>query len=175
MQSFLAIDFETSDYAPNSACSIGLVKVDKGQIVQEFTHLIRPPRKIMRFTDVHGITWQDVEHMPTFGELWEQVEDMFKDVSFLVAHNASFDSRVLAASCEHYNILIPHLSFRCTVRTAKNHFGIKPANLSNVCKVLGIQLNHHEALSDARAAAMIMMRAQKDLDALPLSSPQFEI
>lgn len=164
MSSFVAIDFETSDYPRDSACSIGLVRVEGGKIVSEFSHLMRPPRKQMRFTDIHGIRWSDVENMPTFGELWGEISSFIDGVDFLVAHNAPFDRGVLHACCECYGINVPQWPFQCTVRVARNHFGIKPAKLSNVCHVLGIDLKHHEALSDARAAAQIMMKSLVPLD-----------
>lgn len=159
MSTFLAIDFETSDYPADSACAIGLVRVENGIIVKEYSHLIRPPRKRMRFTDIHGLTWEHVESMPTFGELWSEFSHLFEGVDYLVAHNAPFDRGVLHACCEAYSIEQPNLAFKCTVRVARNHFNIKPAKLSNVCRVLNIDLNHHEALSDARACAQIMIKS----------------
>lgn len=175
MTSFLAIDFETSDYAADSACSIGLVRVENGIITGEYTHLIRPPRRIMRFTDVHGIRWNDVENMPTFGEIWQNILPLFKEIHFLVAHNASFDRRVLNACCEHYGITTPEMPFRCTVQVARNHFKIKPAKLSNVCDVLGIDLTHHEALSDARACAKIMIKALEEKNSTQSLNHEFNL
>lgn len=168
MSSFVALDFETSDYSADSACAIGLVRVEKGVIVREYSHLINPPRQRMRFTEIHGITWADVENMPSFGELWPEISPFFERVDFIVAHNAPFDRGVLNACCETYGIAVPPLAFRCTVQVARKHFLIKPAKLSNVCHVLGIELNHHEALSDARACANILI---KSLHSEPSLSP----
>lgn len=64
--------------------------------------------------------------------------------------------------CEHYEIEMPLSPFQCTVQVARKHFGIRPAKLNNVCSVLGIELNHHEALSDARACAKILMHKYQD-------------
>ncbi len=163
MSSFVALDFETSDYPADSACAIGLVRVENGKIVKEYSHLIKPPRQRMRFTDIHGITWADVADKPTFGQLWPEFSNFFEGVDYIVAHNAPFDRGVLHACCEAYAIEVPALPFRCTVRVARNHFAIKPAKLSNVCRVLGIDLNHHEALSDARASAQIMIRSLQEV------------
>jgi DNA polymerase-3 subunit epsilon len=159
MTSFAALDFETSDYSPDSACAIGIVRVEDNTIVKKYSHLIKPPRQRMRFTDVHGITWADVAHQPTFADLWPEIEKHLSDVDFIVAHNASFDKRVLYGCCNFYSISAPPLAFKCTVQVARNHFGIRPANLANVCKFLKIALNHHEALSDAMACAQIMLLA----------------
>ncbi len=44
MSTFVAIDFETANNRPNSACQLGLVVVENWQIVHEAEWLIRPPR-----------------------------------------------------------------------------------------------------------------------------------
>ena len=41
---FVAIDFETANKSYDSACSIGLVTVRDGAIVDEYYKLIRPKR-----------------------------------------------------------------------------------------------------------------------------------
>jgi len=159
MTSFLAIDFETADTLPDSACSVGLVRVENGLIVQEMMKLIRPPREKIMFTYIHGLRWEHLCDSPSFGEIWPEVAPLFQGVNYLVAHNASFDRRVLAACCTTHGIEVPALSFKCTVQIARKTFGIYPTKLSDVCRTLKIDLNHHEALSDARACAQIMIRA----------------
>jgi DNA polymerase III subunit epsilon len=159
MTSFLAIDFETADTQPDSACSVGLVRVENGLIVQEVMKLIRPPREKIMFTYVHGLTWEHVCDAPNFGEIWPEVAPLFRGVDYLIAHNASFDRRVLEACCASHGIEVPALSFKCTVQIARKSLGIYPTKLSDVCRTLEIDLNHHEALSDARACAKIMIRA----------------
>jgi len=164
---FLAIDFETGDQQPDSACSIGLVRVENGVITQEVVKLIRPPRKEIVFTYIHGLTWEHVAQAPTFGELWPEIEPLFKGVDFVVAHNASFDRGVLNACCRAHGIPAPNPRYECTVQIARKVFNIYPTKLSNVCQVLGIELNHHEALSDARACAKIVLRAIDHVTRLP--------
>jgi DNA polymerase III epsilon subunit-like protein len=41
---FVAIDFETADHGPDSACAVGLVRVSGAEIVERKYYLIRPPR-----------------------------------------------------------------------------------------------------------------------------------
>jgi DNA polymerase III subunit epsilon len=159
MTSFLAIDFETADTQPDSACSVGLVRVENGLIVQEVMKLIRPPREKVMFTYIHGLTWEHVCDAPSFGEIWPEVAPLFQGVDYLIAHNASFDRRVLEACCASHGIEAPTLSFKCTVQIARKALGIYPTKLSDVCRTLEIDLNHHEALSDARACAKIMIQA----------------
>jgi DNA polymerase-3 subunit epsilon len=55
MNTFVALDFETANRYRDSACSIGLVRVENNQVVEKVSYLIRPPRKQFEFTDIHGI------------------------------------------------------------------------------------------------------------------------
>ncbi|MBS1985680.1 MAG: 3'-5' exonuclease [Bdellovibrionales bacterium] len=160
MARFLAIDFETADYQADSACSIGLVLVENGKIIHEEVCLIRPPREKVMFTEIHGLTWDHVSSAPTFGELWPSISHLFEGIDFLAAHNASFDSRVLKACCTSHGFLPPSTPFVCTVQLARKTWKMYPTNLPAVCKALNIPLQHHEALSDARACAQIVVLAQ---------------
>jgi DNA polymerase-3 subunit epsilon len=79
----------------------------------------------------------------------------------LVAHNASFDRNVLRACCDAAGLETPALPFLCTVQVARRTWSLRPANLPAVCRFLDIPLNHHDALSDAEAAARIVIAARK--------------
>lgn len=156
---FVAIDFETADHGADSACSVGLVRVERLKIVRRETVLIRPPRPRVLFTHVHGITWNMVEAQPTFGERWPALLPLLADASYLVAHNASFDRRVLEACCVRAGLPVPRVPFLCTVQVARKKWMLRPANLPAVCRHLDIPLNHHDAGSDAEACARIVIAA----------------
>jgi len=159
---FMAIDFETADCPRDSACAVAMIKVNGHRIVQRHYYLIRPPRKRFRFTHLHGLRWEDVRGELSFRELWPRIEPLFKDIQFLVAHNASFDQSVLNACCEVNNISAPQIAFKCTVDIAREMWNINPTKLNNVCEVLQIPLDHHYAPSDAEAAARIFIRASAE-------------
>ena len=162
MSKFVAIDFETANNSRSSACSVGLVVVEDNQIISEAVFLIQPPSKQFLFTHIHGLTWDDVKNEPTFEELWPSLDEIIGGADYLVAHNAPFDKGVLNKCCEEYGIERPNLPFMCTVKLARSQWGINPTKLNNVCEVLNIPLNHHEALSDARASAKIVMIAKSE-------------
>lgn len=159
---FLAIDFETADTGADSACAVGLVRVEDGKVVEKAVRLIRPPRTLMMFTYIHGITWADVADKPGFGRTWDEVGRMAEGVDFLAAHNASFDRRVLAACTAGTGHKMPGVPFVCTVKLARNAWGVRPTTLSDVARHLALKLNHHEALSDASACAEIVLAAHGD-------------
>jgi DNA polymerase-3 subunit epsilon len=158
---FVALDFETADYSRDSACALGLVRVENHQIVQRTYSLIKPPRKRFVFTYLHGITWEDVADQPTFGELWPSYAPLLEGIDFLAAHNASFDRAVLQTCCAMAGLEPPRIPFRCTVQLARQTWKIYPTKLNHVCAHLGITLKHHQAASDAEACALIVMAAHK--------------
>jgi DNA polymerase-3 subunit epsilon len=159
---FVAIDFETADYGPDSACAVGLVRVEGDEIVARAHALIRPPRPRVIFQWIHGISWAMVKDAPKFGEVWRQHQHMLEGAGTLVAHNAGFDRRVLEACCALYRMPKPSLPFACTVRMAKLTWGQRRNDLASVCARLGIRLQHHDALSDAEACAQIALRARAE-------------
>jgi DNA polymerase-3 subunit epsilon len=162
IRTFVALDFETADYGRESACTVGLVKVRGTRIVQEARCLIRPPRQTFVFSYLHGITWEDVVEEPAFRTIWLKVRPILHDAEFLVAHNASFDQAVLETCCEIARLRPPRLEFYCTMRLARRAWGIYPTRLPDVCYCLGLPLDHHDPLSDARACAHIVIRAIRE-------------
>ena len=164
---FVAIDFETANRNWNSACEIGLVVVEDGRVVDTYRKLIRPTPN--RFDAgnirIHKIRPQDVMHEATFGDLYDDLLPYLTD-KHLVAHNASFDMGVLLASARLYGMPTPSLTYSCTVQLARKVWPEAPRyGLGILSNFLGIDLSHHQALSDANACAQIMIQAQRLFDA----------
>lgn len=167
---FTAIDFETASHQPDSACQLGAVVVRNGQVVNQFMWMIRP--EPLYFSQgnirIHGITPAQVREEPTFGEIWSEISDKIGN-DCLVAHNASFDIKVLLACLRTHQKSIPEFHFTCTRaiarRTWPHHqrYGLKP--LSNW---LGIRFQHHDALEDSIACAKILIAAGIDREATSL-------
>lgn len=162
---FVAIDFETADNGADGACSVGLVRVEALKVVRREAVLIRPPRSLILYTHVHNITWKTVADAPPFADVWPKLLPMLDGASHLVAHNASFDRRVLEACCARAGHRPPAVPFLCTLQLARKKWQLRPANLPAVCRFLNIPLNHHDAGSDAEACARIVIAAS------PLAAP----
>lgn len=157
---FVAIDFETADNGRDSACAVALVRVEGSHIVERAYSLIRPPRRNMLFTWVHGLTWEHVADAPSFAEVWPTLTPLLEGCSFLAAHNAGFDRGVLRACCERAELPLPEPPFLCTVRLARQAWKLPRNNLPTVAAHLGLPLDHHNALSDAEACAGIVTAAR---------------
>lgn len=162
---FAAIDFETADRGADSACAVGLVRVEDWRVVRREYRLLRPPRRHMQFSFLHGITWEHVRDQPTFAELWPELKAFLDGVQCLAAHNAGFDRSVLHACCRAAGFAPPEIEFKCTMRIARKVWGIYPTRLPNVCAHLRLPLRHHDAASDAEACALIMIEAYRSLTA----------
>lgn len=158
---FVALDFETANNERGSACSIGIVRVENCAIVAKEVRLINPQTYFLDdFTNnIHGISAGDVEDIPLFDEVWQELSPLVEGVDFIAAHKASFDKSVLYQCCEKFKIKPPVQKFVCTVQVARSCWKLNPATLDKVCDYLKIELNHHEALSDASACAQIVLRA----------------
>ena len=82
----IALDFETADYQPDSACH-GVGEVRGGR---SYHHAVQPypsPERRILFTWVHGITMEGYVGRPTFLEFWPQMASFLQGVTH-VAHNA---------------------------------------------------------------------------------------
>lgn len=151
---FTALDFETAQYARNSICQVGLVRVEAGKIVREINLLVRPPNNYYRydFIDIHGITPEATADAPTFDAVWPQLEPYIAGQR-VVAHNGPrFDFSVLRHTLAHYGLTEPRYKAICTLR-------IYGKSLAALCDEHDIALDHHDALSDARACAQLYLKS----------------
>ncbi|WP_347551076.1 3'-5' exonuclease [Pseudalkalibacillus hwajinpoensis] len=164
---FVALDFETANSSRGSVCSIGLVEYENGQLIREYYRLVKPKQNYFAGINVsiHGITKEDVADAPSFDVLWHKEISELVEGKFLVAHNAQFDMSVLRAVLDQYNLPYPMLAYNCTVNISKKTWTLPRYKLNVVSDYLGIQLDHHHALDDARASAQILLKAAEELNA----------
>jgi len=162
---FVSIDFETAKHSRESACSVGLVKYHGGKAVDTYYSLIRPPELYIRpdFTEIHGLTVDDVKDAPTFAELWDSAIKPFADDLPMAAHNAPFDMGVLWAVLEWYELDIPALPYFCTRSLARHTWPeLESHALAALAEHFGIVYNAHNALDDAQTCGkLVLMAADK--------------
>jgi len=162
---FVSIDFETAKYSRESACSVGLVKYQDGKVTDTFYSLIRPPVLYIRpdFTDIHGLTVDDVKDAPAFADLWDSAMKPFIGDFPLAAHNASFDMGVLSAVLDWYELEIPELPYFCTLALARHTWPkLQSHALTALADQFGIVYNAHNALDDAMTCGkLVLMAAEK--------------
>ncbi|MGJ8649226.1 MAG: 3'-5' exonuclease [Opitutaceae bacterium] len=152
MHSFTAIDFETAQPARCSICQVGLVRVECGEVVEQVSLLVQPPDNTYSYwnTNVHGLTEADTRHAPFFDAVWPQLRG-FIEGRTLVAHNGAFDFSCLRKTLDFYGMAEPSYVPQCTYKIYKKKLNV-------LCEERGISLNHHDALSDARACAELYLQ-----------------
>lgn len=157
---FVAIDFETANSSPTSACAIGIVCVDDGEITKREYHLIKPPELYFSpyNTAVHGIHQHDVINQPKFLELWPTIKHYFENTT-VIAHNASFDINVLRSCLDYYKIPYPYFNYGCTLTISRihwpNHANYK---LDTIAATIDYDFRHHNAGDDALACSYIALQ-----------------
>ena len=123
--------------------------------------MIQPPNNFYNpfNIQVHGIYPRDTANAKTFVEVFPEIEKRLKN-RVVVAHNESFDRNVLSKTMVLHGLNYEDLNigsrWECTVKIYKAK-GFKPAKLSDCCRIMNIALEHHEALSDARACAKLYL------------------
>ena len=179
IRDFIAIDFETANQHPSSVCSVGVVIVRGGRVVDTFYSLIQPEPNYYSYfcQQVHGITQGDTDDAPVFSVVWQQLEERIADVFFpdkpeaddirhqiaaipLVAHNARFDEGCLKAVFRVYQMDYPDYRFYDTLTASRRQFGHALPNhqLHTVAAACGYDLRrHHHAQADAEACAAIAL------------------
>lgn len=163
----VAIDFETANERRDSACAVGLAWIEGGRVVRRESRLIRPPA--LRFSPgnirIHGILPADVRDKPVFPEAMAAFLPDLSD-RLVLAHNASFDMGVLAASLAAHGQPVPPLTYLCTVQVARRVFAHpEGCGLAKVAGRLGIRFAHHDAGEDAYACAEIALAAMRETGA----------
>lgn len=166
MTDFVAIDFETANEQRSSICSVGIVIVKGGEIVDTFYSLVKPAPDYYTWfcMNVHGIGPSDTDSAPVFPVVWEaamlKIQAYFPcfedgEVPF-VAHNAPFDSGCLRAALRTYQMPDPGYPFCCTLARSRQVWREGSHCLDVIAARVGYDLtDHHHALADAEACARI--------------------
>lgn len=172
MDSFVAIDFETATWGV--ACALGIVHFEDGVAIEERYTLIDPRISPRRWDAgairIHGIKPADVTDMPTFADVWPELIH-YAACYPLVAHNANFDMGVLRSELQRHALPTPTLRYGCSMALARHAWpkpavpGAAPDNhkLSTLSQFLKVELDHHNALSDAHACGKVTIAAVRQL------------
>ena len=159
MTQFIAFDVETPNRHNDRISAIGISIIGDNCIKNDFYSLVNPETYFDDFnTSLTGIDEKMVKDSPTFPQIWSQIEPLMTE-GLLVAHNAVFDMGVLKKCLQHYGIAwkksVPYL---CTVQIGRRMLPGMSRKLNVLCDYYGIPLDHHQAASDSRACAQILLR-----------------
>ncbi|MEG1311586.1 MAG: PolC-type DNA polymerase III, partial [Romboutsia sp.] len=157
-QSFVVFDLETTGFSNTNdkITEIGAVKIENFKVVDKFSELINPQKDISyKIQELTGITNDMVADKPTIEEVLPKFIEFIGD-SVLVAHNAEFDMGFIIEKCRQQNIQFSNKSVDTLTLSRILLPDLKRHRLNVVAKALGITLlNHHRAIDDAQATALI--------------------
>ena len=157
-----AIDFETANNSPASVCSVGISVLEDGCAEPVFYSLIKPEYNVRKFNywniKVHGIRPSDVADAPDFREVYRQILPYFED-AVVCAHNAPFDMGCLKAACHNCSLPVPKIRWFDTLAVSRIMFpDMEHHRLNDMCNCLNVELDHHNAASDAYGCLMIVLQ-----------------
>lgn len=160
-----AIDFETANRSFASVCAVGVAIMEDGKLKAPYYSLIKPADNVCWFDDfntrINGIRQEDVADAPSFTAVCEEVVKL-TDGALFIAHNARFDMTCLVKTCQNLNIPVPEIFYFDTLELSRRMFpAMAHHRLNDMCNMLNIPLNHHNACSDAVGALMIVVRAME--------------
>jgi DNA helicase II / ATP-dependent DNA helicase PcrA len=164
----VVFDVETTglDYACADIVQIAALKLCKGKPVDALNLYLRTDQSLAATEGIHGISAARLgrEGEERRGAL-EKARRFFGD-SPLVAHNLSFDWRMLDANLRRSGVPpIDSGSERyCTFRAARSLYPRAPRHtLASLLALLGLRgVNSHDALDDARATVSLLARLAVD-------------
>lgn len=158
---FISLDFEIANSSMSSACSMGMVFVENNEIIDEKYFLIHPPTMDFdqRMVSVHGIRPIDVISAMNFNVIWKEIKHHFND-TLIVAHNAQFDMSVLYSCLTEYSLEYPNFGYIDSISISTKQCNGRVGNsLKERLEHFNIMIdNHHNALSDARAVAELVIK-----------------
>ena len=157
---YAVIDVETTGFSPQQGdriIEIAIARVDAdGRVEDEFATLVNPQGRDTGPVFVHGISNEAVKDAPTFPEIAPELLARLEG-AVVVAHNAPFEERFLAAELAasgHTALRLPAL---CTLWLGKQTFTTANYKLATLAREAGVSFpDKHAALGDVRAVAALL-------------------
>ena len=165
---YAILDIETTggQFNEEGITEIAIYKFDGHEIVDQFISLVNPEIPIQPFVvKLTGINNAMLRSAPKFYEVAKRIIEMTNDC-VLVAHNASFDYRILRTEFRRlgYEFNVKTL---CTVELSKKLLPEQTSHsLGKLVRALGIPMaDRHRASGDAMATVKLFkMLLDKDLN-----------
>lgn len=155
---YIVLDIETPNKKNDAISQLGLVLIQYGKVIADYSTLINPECKFDPInTNITGINANMVKNAPTLNQYWNKINKLF-ETYVVVAHNANFDITVLDKALIRYGIDIPDIKYVCTLNEMKNKHPELPSHkLSSICDYYHIDVDqYHNARNDCLACSEIL-------------------
>ncbi len=158
---FVVIDVETACARVSSICQVGIVGFRDGREAFAWETLLDPCDEFHAGnTRIHGIAAHHVAGQPTFAHAHTTV-DRYLAGRITVAHSL-FDKGALASACRVHARPAIETRWLDSVQVARRTWpDLDNHRLGGLARFLGVSHRHHDALSDARAAGWVIVRAME--------------
>jgi DNA polymerase-3 subunit epsilon len=174
----IVFDLETTGLHPSrgdAIVAIGAVAIEAGEPAGEFLLLANPGRRIpVQASRHHGITDADVADAPPVAEALARFHGFCAGARLLVAHNAAFDRTALFMAELRDGAPPIRAPVLCSLLAARwLDPGIDDHALDAACARHGVAapVQRHDALSDARATALLWLRLMERAERRGVASP----
>lgn len=161
---FVAIDVETANPSIGSICQIGAAVFREGRIIQEWSTLIDPEEFFAQANiAVHGIHPNMVQGQPKLPQIAEQLRSILEE-NIIVCHT-HFDRVAIGRAFGKYQLKpvdARWVDSAKVVRRTWPDLASKGYGLANVCRKIGYEFIHHDALEDAKAAGAVLIAALQE-------------
>lgn len=160
--SIAVIDVETTGLYPSRHDRIvevaAVIVGADWRVEHEFVSLLNPERDIGP-SSIHGLTSADILHAPQFAEIAGSLSEVLSGTVAIAAHNVRFDLQFLESEFSRLGYQLPDCFSICTMQMAGG------GKLVDLCRDYGIapEGEAHQALTDARAAAQLLVCLLSDL------------
>lgn len=160
---FIALDVETSCGESASICQIGIACVGYDESIHTWSTYVNPQMPFAPFNvDLHGIGPDTVRDSGNFAQVWPDLLPLLS--RHPMVQHSRFDEKAINAACKAHGLQRPRLTWHDSVTIARAAWPELKGNgghgLANLKQVLNLDFHHHDAGEDARAAAMVVLKAR---------------
>ena len=161
---FIAIDVETANADMSSICQIGIAKFRDGKLSGEWVTYLDPQTYFSDINiSIHGIDRETIQGAPNFQQVFPDLSKLLRE-NITIIHTP-FDRVAIQQAAILHNLNLPEITWLDTARVARrawSEFSERGYGLANVCRKIGYEFQHHDALEDAKAAGEILLAASRE-------------
>lgn len=171
------VDLETTGLDPkrDKIIEIGALKIRKGKVVDSFSKLVNPGRKLPeRIVEITNITDDELKDAPYIEDILPVFLDFARD-DVLMGHSVLFDYSFLKKACVNAGIVFEREGID-TLRIARRHLAfLESRRLPFLCEYFQMEHNPHRALSDVEATYALYEKLVEDYYCESLSEEEQKI
>ena len=161
------LDFETTGLEKDArAVEVSLIHLINGEISAILSEIVNPEQSISRrVSSIHGITNFKIQGARKFREIWTDLFPFFNN-AIVVAHNASFDARILRNEINRNCLNVPKTEWWCTRKLSSYCWPrrYKSYSLQHLANVLRLESKPtHGAEDDAMTALELLNKCFETL------------